>query len=437
MDAPVVDATRLHRAELPNGLRVLILEDRRLPHVDLGVSVPRGAGIEDPGEAGVAAFTAELMERGAGTRRALELAAVVDDLGASLDASSGWDASSVVVGGLSRDIDTLFDVLADVVLRPRFDADEAAKVRAESVARLRSAADDPQTLASWNLSRVLHPGHRYGRPVAGTPETVARLDAQAARAFHRRIYTPHGAIFYAVGDVDPAALLQRIRARFGTWQGPPLAAPVAPPAPPPARRVVLVDRPDLGQAQLAMGHEGIARTAPDRLAVQLMNTVLGGGGFSSRLMSEIRAKQGLTYNIGSGFGLRRRPGPFVVYSFTRLDALGRLIDGVLGELARIRREPPSARELTDAQSLRVGRFALALETSTAVISSLVDLDVYDLPRDSLDTYRGRVRALTPEDTASAARLRIHPERISIVVVGPAKKLRPVLEKYGTVEVVEP
>ena len=128
-DAPVVDAARLHRAELPNGMRVLVLEDPRLPRFQIGVVARRGAGIVAPEQAGLAELTAELMERGAGDQGALELAAVVDNLGASLSVSAGWDSMAAGVSGLSRDLDTLFIVLTDVVRRPRFEAEEAARVR--------------------------------------------------------------------------------------------------------------------------------------------------------------------------------------------------------------------------------------------------------------------------------------------------------------------
>ncbi len=437
LDAAVVQPGRLHREQLPNGVRVLVLEDRRLPAFALGVMIARGAGIEAVNEAGVASYTAELMERGAGARTALQLAGVVDALGATLQVSETWDSMSAEVAGLSQDRDVLFDVLADVVLRPRFDRDEAERVRSESLAALRQAADDPTTLLSWSFAKALYPGHRYGLPEAGTPETLARLGSSAARAFHRRVFVPGAAIVFASGDVDPEALLARIRATYGAWQGPPPPDFGPEPPVPQQRRVVVVDRPDLGQAQIGVGHGGIARRDPRRLEAQLLNTALGGGGFSSRLMNRIRAEEGLTYGISSQFVMRHRAGPFAVFTFTRVPKVGEVVTGILEELERVRREPPSAAELASVQSQRAGQFALALETSAEVAGALVDLEVYDLPPDSLDTYRGRVRAVTVEQTSAVARELIDPARASIVVVGPAEQLRPQLEPFGAIEVVKP
>jgi len=436
---PIVDAERLHVATLENGLRVIVLADHRLPQVELGLAVRRGAASEPVAQAGLAGFLADLMERGAGDRDALALAETVDGLGASFGVAAGWDSIEVGVSGLSRDLVPLFGVLADLVRRPRLDPAEAEKVRAETLAALERAKDRPQTLASWHFSRAVYDGHRYGLPSEGTPETVAGLDAAVARAFHERMFVPGNAILYASGDLAAADLQALAREAFGSWP----AAPVPEPGPPPpaqapaARRIVVVDRPDLGQAQIVVGHEGIERTYEERVAVSLLNNVLGGGGFSSRLMQVIREREGLAYGVGSSFRLSRAAGPFLVSTATRVAEARRALDLLLAELAGIRERPPTADELAHAQTYAAGRFALGLETSRAMLGSLVDLDAYGLPLDGLDTYRARVAAVTPADVAREALARIHPERAAIVVVGPASELEPALADLGPVEVVKP
>jgi len=206
---------------------------------------------------------------------------------------------------------------------------------------------------------------------------------------------------------------------------------------PPARRVLVVDRPELVQARILIAHEGIARSDPDRVAAALLNSVLGGSGFSSRLMTRVRSEAGLTYSVGSGFSLRRSPGPFVVSTFTRVPEVRRTIDILLIELARARSQPPSEAELAPARTLAVGEFSLGLETSEAVMASLVELDVYGLPEDGLDSYRGRVRAVSESEIAALAQRLLHPERTVILLVGPAQALTPQLEGLGPVEVVQP
>jgi len=438
-DAPVLQPDSLQRAELANGLRVLVLEDRRLPRVVLGLDLRRGEAIVDPELAGLAPFTAELMKRGAGTRDALALAEAVDEIGASLYVGGDWDAMSVNVSGLSRDLDRLMEILADVVLRPRFDQEEAGKARSQQLASLEQSKDDPRTLVRWHTARALYAGHRFGLPLSGDADSVARLDAAKARAFHGRVFLPNNAVLSASGDVAAADLLERVREAFGAWQAGPLPdAGAAPPRPAPGeRRILVVDRPDLVQARISIGHEGIARTHPERVAAALLSSVVGGGGFSSRLMTRLRAEAGLTYGVWAGFVLRRQPGPFLAATFTRVSEARRVVDLVLAELERGREEPPSEQELRETRALAVGRFSLGLETSDAVMAALVELDIYGLPEDALDTYRGRVRATTQAAVAKTARELLHPERAAIILVGPAERLVPQFEDLGRVEVVQP
>jgi zinc protease len=438
-ESAVLTEGTLHREVLENGLEVLVLEDHRLPRATIGLSFRRGEGIVTPEQAGIASFTAELLERGAGPRGALEFAEYIDELGASFGASASWDETGVGVFGLSRDLDKLFEVLADAVLRPHFDPAEADRARSQRLASLERAKDDPATLASWHTAKALYEGHRYGIPISGSPETVARLDAEGARAFHARVFIPNDAIFHASGDVQAADIVRRVKQAFGDWKRGQVAE-VGPPPPartPEVRRIIIVDRPDLAQARIAVAHEGLRRTDDDRIPASLLNLVIGGSGFSSRLMIRLRSDEGLTYGVGSGFSLRRHAGPFRVSTFTRVPEVRRALDLLLEELGRGRNDPPDEEELSWARPLATGRFSMGLETSEAVLQGLVDLDIYGLPRDGLDTYRGRVRAVTAEDVARVATQYLHPERAVIVLVGPAEALRPQVEDLGPVTVVEP
>ncbi len=438
-DSPVVTPGSLHRFTLDNGLSLIILEDHRLPRVSLGISLRRGAASVEPDRAGLAGFTAELMKRGAGDRDSLELASAIDALGSVLSVRANWDSITAQIWGLTRDLDSMLGILADVVLRPRFDDDEAIRARGELLAALERATDDPHYLERRFASVALYSGLRAGLPLSGSPETVAVLDSAAARDFHARMFVPNNAILFASGDLDAGELLDRVGAAFGAWlageipdAGPPLPAPV-----PTARRILIVDRPDLTQTRITLAHEGIARTDPNRVAASLLNEAIGGSGFSSRLMQRVRAEAGLTYGVSSGFSLRRDGGTFAVATFTRVAEVRRVIDLLLAELARARREPPTGLELEEVRALEVGQFALRIETSDAVLDSLVNLNIHGLPEDSLDTYRSRIRAVTAADVERLALRLLHPDRAAIVLVGPAEALTPQLKDLGPIEVVHP
>lgn len=437
-EGAIVPAERLHRSTLDNGVQVLVLEDKRLPRVAMGLVVPRGSASLRLTDAGLAAFSTELLNRGAGDRDALAFAQAVDSLGGSVSAGGDWDSTGVYASGLSRDFDTLSELLADVALRPRFDAEEIERLRAQQLASFERAKDDPRTLASWNLSEALFPGHPFGLPRIGTPQTVAGFDSDDVRRAHAALFVPAGAIFYATGDVSADRVRARAEQLFGAWSGQDEGgAPEALPAAPSGREVIIVDRPDLGQATVLIGGAGISRTAADRVAVGLMNIVVGGGGFSSRIMSRVRDEEGLAYYAYSAFAQRRQGGYFLVATGTRAPEAGRAIDMLLDEIGRATREPPTVDEIRHARSLAVGRFSLGLETSDAIVAALVDLDVYGLPRDSIDTYRTRVARLSDADVRKAAADHLDPERVAIVVVGPAEALTPQLERFGPVRVVQP
>jgi len=436
-EGAIVPEGALHRKELPNGMSIVILEDDRLPRVSFGLEVRRGAGSVAPSQAGIAAIAAEVMQRGAGDRDGLALAKVVEDAGASLSVSAGWDTTGVSLSGLSEDRALLMEILEDVALRPRFDQEEFDKAMAEHQAGLIAAQDDPATLIRWHVLRALYEGHRYGLPRSGTAETAASFDLAVAQAYWTDRFVPRDTIFWAVGDVDAESLVADVQRVFGDLPDVEGVPKTPPPAgrTPLARRIIVVDKPDLGQARIILAHEGISRTEPLRIPIDLMNDALGGSGFSSRLMKSVRSDAGLTYGVGSGYSLRSQPGPFSISTFTRKEKVREVVDLLLEEMEAISDERPiSEEEFGKFISYNVGRFGLSLETSASVLSSLVDLEVHGLPTDSLDTYRSRIRAMTLEEVRSVAKSHLHPDRVAIVLLGPAEDLVPQMEGLGVREI---
>jgi predicted Zn-dependent peptidase len=437
-EVPIVAEGALVEKRLPNGLHVMLLRDRSRPMISLGLELKRGAAIDPAGKEGLAVLMGEVMQRGAGDRDALELARDVEALGADLGVSVGWDSTGVGASGLSRDTDALLGFVADVALRPRFEVGEVERARSEQLAGLAASLDNPRNVLGWQLQRTLFGSHRYGVPSAGLPETVEPLGVADVRAMHGRLFHPNNAIFHAAGDFDPETLLAKIEAAFGNWRPGPVAKPVAAPprTTPPAPRIMVVDRPEMVQVQMALAHEGLQRSDERRIPASLLNNVLGGSGFSSRLTVRLRSNEGLTYSIRSGFVLRRRPGRFGVSTFTRADQARPAIESILEELEAIRGERPvSEEELRNAKAFSLGHFALGLETSGAVLGRLVNLAVYGLPEDSLDTYRARVNGVTLEQVHGLAESLLHPDRLAVVIVGPAEALVPRLDGLGEVEVV--
>ena len=212
----IVAAADLTRTKLANGIEILVLEDHRLPRASIGLTLRRGAGSVPPEHAGLAELVTEVMQRGAGEHDALALARIVEDAGASLSVSAGWDTTGISMSGLSSDRALLFSILEDVALRPRFDAMEFEKARSEQIAGIQGAVDDPATLVKWHTLKVLYPGHRYGLPISGTAETLGQLTASTARRYWTDRLVPSSMIFWAVGDLDAEEVVTEVRARFGS-----------------------------------------------------------------------------------------------------------------------------------------------------------------------------------------------------------------------------
>ena len=435
----IVAEGALIKLTLPNGLRVMLLADHSRPMVSMGLAVRRGAAIEPVEKAGVGALCTEVMQRGAGDRDALAMADAADALGASVGVNINFDSVRISTSGLARDGDTLLEFVRDMARKPRFDEAEIEKARSEQLAGLSSSLDNPKTLLGWQLERTLYGEHRYGTPVSGLPGTVAAITPDDVRDFHSLIFQPNNAVFYASGDFDSDALIAKLEVAFGDWHpGPVPQSVAAPPAQVPVeRKIVVLDRPEMSQVQIAVAHEGLRRIDPRRIPASLLNNVLGGSGFSSRLMVQLRSNAGLTYSVRSSFALRRRAGRFGVTTFTRAKQMRPAIELLLSEIEAIRGpRPPDALELRNAKAFSVGHFALGLETSQSVMASLVNLDVYGLPEDSLDSYRARIGAVTQPEVAALAKDLLHPDRAAIVIVGPAEALLPELATFGSVEVVE-
>ncbi len=438
-DRPVVDPERLQRFELSNGLEVILLEDHRLPKIALGISTRRGAAIEALDEAGVGRLMADVMERGAADRDALALAQAVDGLGASMGVMPGWDSITVHFAGLSRDEAELLAIMRDVVRAPRFEDAEVKRARSEQLAAIARGRDEPAGLIREHFMKTLLSGHRYGTPMMGTEESVSGLNGDNLRTFYDRVFNARSAVLFASGDFEPEQLHKDLETAFGDWRAGELAPGVeAPPARyPEAQRIVVVDRPELGQSRIMLGHEGMSRSDERRVVNGITNGIYGGNGFSSRLMQRIRSDEGLTYGVYSGTAMRRQPGAFQISTSTRVPETRRVVDMILEGMRGMQENPPDDEAVRKAKGYEIGRFSLGLETTGAVLSGLVDLEIHDLPEDSLDTYRPRVRALTTEDVAEEARRYMHPDRMGIVIVGPASELVPQLESLGDVEVIVP
>jgi zinc protease len=430
--AAVAAPVTVDRWEMGNGLIVLFVARHAIPAVQAHLVVKTGASVDPSGRTGLAALTSGLMTKGTPTRSAVEIAEAMDFIGGSLSSGVTEDVSTVTLTVLKKDLPTALGLMSDAVLHPAFPAAEVDRVRRETLSGILAAKDNPEAVAENAFAPLVFGSHPYARPIEGTESTVPLLTREEAVAFHRTYYRPNNAVFVLVGDLTPREARRAAKTAFGEWERaavPPAAVPLIPVLR--ARRVELIEK-DLTQATVVLGHAGIARSDPDFYAVTVMNYILGGGGFASRLMTRIRDNEGLVYGISSGFDARRYPGSFSVGLQTKTESAPAAIRAALEEIAKIRAEGVTEAELDGAKSYLAGSFPLRYETNTRLAALLGMVELYGLGLTYFGDYPNKIRAVTLEDVQRVAAARLDPERYALVVVGRTNEIAPGLEQPAPV-----
>lgn len=415
----------MERSQLTNGVRLVLAQQSAVPIVALTCLIDGGARVDPPDRPGLAAFTATMLEEGTATRSSQEIARLVDSLGGSLDIGAGTDWISASAAVLARDWDQGVDLVAESLERPAFHADDIERIRAEILGSLQSAEDNPGYVAGRAFRRALFGTGPYGHTVDGQPESVRAISREQLVAFHASEIRPERTICVAVGDVTTARMREVLEQKLGDWKASGTARTVAEePTAGPSR--VVVDKP-ISQANIIVGQVGVARSSPDYFAIQLMNHILGGGGFTSRLMRIIRTEGGLAYSVDSSFASTRLPGPFQIVLQTKVESAGEAIALVRREIQRLHDDGATQAELDQAKDFLTGSFPLRLDSIIKVAGYLAQVEYFGLGKDYIDTYADRVRAVTLDQVAAAARERLHPDRLVEVVVGPEKAIAPQLK----------
>jgi zinc protease len=402
-----------------------------LPLVTAEVIIQGGAATEPMERAGVAQLTAEALETGTVGQDVDALAWELESLGVELAAGASWDAASVGITVHADRLDPALALLAEIVRRPAFPADQVERLRDERLADILQRRKEPRALASDAADRFIYRDHvPYGRPLIGTEESVRGLGAEHLADFHAERYRGGGAALIMTGALDAERARAAALTHFGDWGGEPdpppefdVAARVA------ETTVFIVDRPGSVQSEIRLGHVGVDRHHPDYFPLLVMNTMLGGA-FTSRLNMNLREKHGFTYGARSAFALRRRPGPFSVEVAVATDVTARAIEEALREINGLRDDGPRDDELDNARDYLRGVLPLRLQTTAALASRIAELVVFDLPIDYFASYRDRIGRVTAEDVHRVAREAIHPDRLAVVVVGDADQVAEPLRTLG-------
>ena len=408
------------RSVFDNGIVLLTSEQKALPMVSIELLIDAGSRYDAPNQEGLANLVAKLLTYGTKRRTALQINETLDFLGASLSTRCSDDLASVSMTILKKDLTTGLELLGDVLLNSTFPQQEIERQKQSVIASIKARDESPGDIAQRRFAAALFPQSPYGRPVEGTETSVKGIQQKSLREFYERYYRPNRSILAVVGDVSEQESTQALNQAFRSWRkGEPGGKPLVPSVIG-SSQVIRVNK-DLTQANIMMGHEGVPRNHPDYYAIQVMNYILGGGGFSSRAMDSIRNERGLAYSVYSHFGAEKSHGTFVFVMQTKNDTAEEAIRIAREEIRRMREQPVTDQELDDAKNYLTGSFPLRLDTNHKVASFLAQVEFFRLGLDYPDRYADLIRKVTREDVQRVAKAYLHPEKLITVVVGNQKK----------------
>ncbi|MEK7285683.1 MAG: pitrilysin family protein [Nitrospirota bacterium] len=404
---------------LKNGITLFIIEHHTLPIVSVELLMPVGS-IHDPtGRSGVASMTASLLDEGTKNRTSKQISEEVDYIGAGLGASADLESTAVSLRVLKKDIEKGFNLLSDIVLYPSFETKEFERVRQLVLGSIHSEKDSPGVIADRAFNKIVFGSHPYANPVIGTEETVTQMTQADLISFYQTRYLPKGSFFSIVGDVTEKEAVRLVEKYFAKWgdrsKGAPKTASVPKPVSQP-RKTELIQK-DLTQTTVLMGHLGIRRNHSDFYPIAVMNYILGGGGFSSRLLTHIRDNKGLVYSVYSAFSPYRQEGSFEITLQTKASNTNEAIAAVQEEIALIRKTGVTETELAEAKAYMIGSFPLRLETTTKLSKLLSSVGFHELGLAYFDDYPKYIEKVTQESILKAAQTYLSPDQISLVVVG--------------------
>ena len=411
------------RILLENGMVVLLSEKHTLPMVTVDVAIRAGSTMAPADKPGLASVTASLLMEGTRRRSAEQISREIDFIGGSLSTAGGSDYASADLRVLTKDLRTGLDLLADVLMNPVFPQKEIDRFIKETLAEIQRQKEEPDTIASEAFGREVFGSHPYGRTSEEIAAYLKKMKRREIREFYRSQYGPDNTIIAVVGDTTEQEIVALLTTAFKGWKRTPRPLPAPVPIPEITKTVVRKIDKNITQANIIMGHRGISREHPDYYAIVVMNYILGGGGFSSRLMDNIRDNRGLAYSVYSYFAARKETGSFAVEIQTKNDSANEALSEILKEIRTIQTKLVSQEELADAKAYLTGSFPLRMDTYGKIAGTLVFAEIYGLGLDYPRKYLSSIRAVTRKDVLNTARKYLHPDEMVIVVVADQKKAK--------------
>lgn len=426
-----LEVPQVTRADLENGLRLYLVEDHELPIFRMSVDIHCGAYLEPAGKLGLVSVLGEVLRTG-GTSRWTgdELDELLEGIGGSVETYGGMTTCGAGIRVLSEHTDLGLEVLAEILRRPLFGDDkiELAKVGERSAIARRN--DEPRRIGNREFAKLIYGAES---PYARHPEyiTIEAITRDDLVSFHQTYFRPENVQMAVWGDFSETVVLEKIRQLFGDWE-----RGTAPVPPPPKveytykQKVYFVEKPDVNQSQVLIGHIGGLMTDPDYADRIVMNTIMGGG-FGSRMVDAVRSREGLAYTARSVYGSDLDyPGTFYNYAATKSQSTGKAIQEMIAVIKSMQTAPPTADELTQGKDSYLNSYVFRFDTRAEVVNRIMEYDYYGLPDDFLQQVKTRIENVTADDVVAAAQKYLHPDALKLLVVGKSEDLDIPLDSLG-------
>ncbi|MAN79440.1 MAG: peptidase M16 [Rhodospirillaceae bacterium] len=423
LSAAPAKATQIERVVSPGGIEAWLVEDHLNPIISLHLAFRGGSALDPEGKEGLANMVSTLLDEGAGDLDSKAFQQTLEDNSITLRFSAARDSLGARVQTLTENRDLAFDLLRQAMTKPRFDAEPVSRLRAQLLANLRHESEDADAIAGKTLMKTLYPDHPYGRPTGGTPESVAAITADDLRTFVKERLARDTLAIGVVGDITAEELAPLLDKTFGAL--PAKAAPWQVPevAPKASGRIIVIEKP-LKQSNILFADRGLMRKDPDFYAAYVMNHILGGGGFTSRLYTEVREKRGLAYSVYTYLHPMDRSAIYAGGAGTANARVSETLKVVRDEWAKLAKDGVTEAELTAAKQYLTGSFPLRFTATERIASILVGMQTEDLGIDYLDKRNSYIEAVSLDDIRRVARKLLRPEDLTVVVVGEPKGVKP-------------
>jgi predicted Zn-dependent peptidase len=430
--ASAAQALRLpphEKVVLKNGLTLLLMEKHGVPIISMSAIVETGAAGDPVGEEGLASTTAGLLRKGTKSRTAQQFSADLDYIGGSFGADAQDDYTVVNAEFLTKDLARGLDLFSDALLHPTFPKEETDKLLAQSRDGIKAAKDSPSSVIFDYFRGYALENHPYGRAESGTEISLAKIQRESVVKFYETYYAPGNTILAVAGDFKAAEMRKKLEEALGGWPARQVPASTIPTtAVSKGRRLLLVNKVDATQTYFAIGNLGTAVNDPDRVTNRVVNLVFGGQ-FTSMLNEALRVESGLTYGAQSSFETRKKPGLFVIFSYTRNETTSQAIDLALQVLDKLHKEGLSAEKLSAAKTYIKGQFPPEIETSTQLARLIARNEFYGLNDDEVNQLEARLDAVTPEMVRQAIQKHFPSNDLVFVLIGKASEIAPGIKKY--------